>query len=61
MVPLMTLMMIGWMMVSMAALRDDGLADWVEKNLDGDVSGYRDRTDEDGLGKDDVCLRGLGN
>jgi hypothetical protein len=57
MVSLVAPMMIIWMMVSMAALRDDGLDDWIEKNLDDDLSGYHDRTDEDGLGNYYLWLR----
>jgi hypothetical protein len=57
MVSLMTSMIIISMRVSMTALRDDHLEDWVEKNLDEDVNGYGDRTDEDGLGNYYLWLR----
>jgi hypothetical protein len=53
----MTLMMIIWMVVSMTGVREDGVDDWVEKDLGDDVSGYRDRIDEDGLGNYYLWLR----
>jgi hypothetical protein len=57
MVSVMTSRIIILMRVSTASLRDEHLEDWVEKNLDEDVSGYGNRTDEDGLGNYHLWLR----